>query len=81
MAGYLRNAGRIIKTRISGSGELFTKPGTFLRKTASRAVKNPFGELTAGGPGLASPIPGTSYLATPVSSVTTGKIGKLMDDK
>ena len=81
MAGYLRNAGRIIKTRLSGSGELFTKPGTFLRKTISRSVKNPFGELTAGGPGLASPIPGTSYLATPVSSVTTGKIGKLMDDK
>ena len=34
MAGYLRNAGRIIKTRISGSGELFTKPGKFIRKTS-----------------------------------------------
>lgn len=81
MASYLRNAKRIVTTRLKGSGEIFTKPGTFLRKTASRVVKNPLGEVTSGGPGLMSPIPGTSAVITPAASVTVGKAGNFLDEK
>lgn len=81
MVSYLRNAKRIVKTRLKGSGEIFTKPGTFLRKTVSRVVKNPLGEVTSGGPGLMSPIPGTSAVITPAASVTVGKAGNFLDEK